>query len=332
MRKLFLVNVGIVAIACMAVLLPACKKKIVHETHPTPDNNRIQAYTKFTTPLVGPALNETYRFYYNGDNHVTEIAYTANQASGMNQLRMLFTYTNDTIIKRTVQVQTSLLLETDTFIIDRGKWQVKEAFFPGYHVKYEYFGKLIARETRTYSSGQIEVDRTMTYTSNNGDLINKSFDGKLNARFLDLTPPIRTQWIWNSPSVTVDAHTTTNTQTLEGYSGYGFSLSAIDTNGDIDTPLVVSDPAFTREEYKVYPDLDFRPGDLFQIESFTTYGISVYANDHLFRNVYGTGKIPGLIDIQYTIDADSKITQTYVTGYGYFAASSIIYKFQWERF
>jgi len=334
---------GIVGVVLLSLLFSACKKH-VNPAHPTPDNSRLLSYTKFITPNVGTPVNQTFRFYYDDRGRVSQIAYASNDetelTAGVAQRLATFTYVNDTIFKTTTTLQTAVVLERDTFIQNSQK-QIIHAYMPNYEVHFEYYGKLIARKTEyfysSYDVPYIKLGMITTYTSNNGDILSSVFDGSVTATFVGLAAPLSIDYAYD---LTVVNHAgigaasdASTTDQLNNYSGYGLSVTATDNNGDVLGPFSVTSPSYRREEHRVYPDLLNRPGDLYYLQSFTQFGVNIYQNEHLVKQVSGTGPtIPGVLNVQYTIDADSKISQTYVTGYGYMNNSSVVFKMQYETY
>ena len=351
MKKLLLLNL-VVAIVVVSVLYTACKKP-THPYHPTPSNNRIMSYTKFsTTSLGGLPVNESYTFFYDAQKRLSQILYTSNDtfkiSDNVANLSITFTYSNDTIYKVYTAVNTAVVVERDTFL-QNSFGQITSAYVPGNFYTYNYFGNLISGITKSvYDSGTI-ISATSTFTSDNGDLLIQSYNGTLSAVFPDsglsfyliahdtaLTPPLNVTWTDFHPLGTV----TTTTHIAGGYSdiltgyttGDPVMIQAIDNYGVIayDT-CIWPGGTFPKESYYVYPDLQNRTGDYLQIESFTQYGANLYQNAHLSREIIDQNG--PTTTINYTIDADSKITQTYVVKTDAQKNTyTTVYKLQYETF
>lgn len=330
MRKFYSILTAAVMVFS-GVMYTSCKRKI-HPTHPTPDNNRLLSYSKFSTSSIPGyvPVTETFTFYYDDNKRVTTIVYSSNDQvrinNGTAQMNIDFTYSNDTIYKTYTAIRIANVVERDTFVTN-SSGQIVQAYFPGEAHTFEYFGKLIARDSKTVSDSGTYISGGSTYTSDNGDLLNHVYDGALHAQFPDmginsitylhesLVTPLTVTWTdFGTSPATIVTHTGTGyTDDYTGYSSGGqVMVQAIDGNGVIayDT-LFWPGGIWPREQLFVYPDLYDRPGDYMQIESFTTYGVNIYQNAHLIKYIYEQDGPK--TEVLYTIDADSKVTQTYVT-------------------
>jgi hypothetical protein len=361
MKRVLLINLTVLMALCCG-MYSACKKP-QHLDHPTPSNNRLLSYTKFSTSTLGGLpVNENFTFFYDGQKRVSQILYTTNDTfkivANAANLKIDFAYSNDTIFKTTTAETSMIVIERDTFI-QNTYGQITTAFTPGNINTYNYFGALIAGDSRSvYDSGTI-ISSGTTYTSDNGDLLIRSNDGTLHASFPDsgLTDlfgdgVLTTAFLVDTVNVFWTDLVTGKITEHKMVIGYNDVFTGY-TNGDpmaiqiYDTsilalspyiPVIAYDtliwPARTiwpQEKYFVYPTLLNRPGDYFQIESFTTYGVNVYQNAHLIRQIVDQNG--PTTNISYTIDADSKITQTYVTKrYPDSTVYTTVYKLQYEVF
>jgi hypothetical protein len=289
MRKFILLNLA-AAVVVSSLFYTSCKTP-THATQPSPVNNRLLSYTKFTTSIYGVPVNESYTFSYDSKKRLSQILYASNDSvavvNNMESLRSVFTYSNDSIYKVTSSAKSGLVVELDTFITN-SKGQLTEVYMPTYSAQFTYFGTLVASKTETEKSPAMTFTTSSTYTSDNGDLLSRS---------------------------------------SLGITGFTLGTGAIDST-------IFNTLSFIRDAYTVYPDLANRVGDYYQLQSFTAYGVTLYANAHLLKSVNGTGATinAGLLSITYDIDADSKVTQTYVSGYGYVTSPVTTYKLQYEQY
>ena len=259
-----------------------------------------------------------------------------------------FRYSNDTIYKTYTTTHTYAIVERDTFIQNSFGF-ITRSYVHGEFNTFSYFGKLLSKITKSvYDSGTIMSANT-SYTSDNGDLLNKSYDGNLYVTFPDsgissylidhdtvLSLPLTVKWYdmgHNKVDSTIHTGVNSKSDVLTNYtSGDPVWVQAIDPNNVIayDT-LFWPGGIWWKESFYVYPNLLDRPGDYLQIESFTTYGVNIYQNNHLVKEIVET-KGP-TTSITYTIDADSKVTQTYVTKTDqHFNVFTTVYKFQYETY
>lgn len=318
---------GLVAIL-FSVGVFSCKK-IEHSTNPTPSNTKILSFTKVTT-IAGATTTDNYRFFYDGQSRVSQILYTSNDSFQKNT-SSTFTYSNDTIYKVITLVKTNLVIERDTFITNTAH-QIRHAYLLNSEYDFTYYANLVSRETQiARGDSGTTISATRTYTSNNSDWLKRSFDGTLNATFADsglqinpimhdtdLIFPLTVTWTSlngiGGVAPTVYTHTDINSYSdiLTGYNlGGPITISVVDAYGAVlrDVCLYPKDLA-TEEYYGVWPAQVHRPGDYLQLSSMVTFGQSVYNNTHLLKSKYNK---TDTTDIIYTIDANSKITQTFAT-------------------
>ncbi len=337
MKKIFLLLFAAVSLSFFFIC-NSCKKT-QHPTNPTPANYRILSYTKAT---MGVYPSDNYRFYYDGRNRVSEILFSNNDSNGIKvgapiSKRSVFYYTNDTIIKITTNVVNKKVLETDTFITN-SSGQIITTFMAGHNNNYQYYGKLLARVSDTFKSYGMSLASARTYTSDNADLLSLNFDGILYATFPDsglnpnpsifdtdtiLTPPLTALWNLYGTTVTTTTHNNIPLITpsaglpyfQDKLTGYDIQYPMTITANDINGTIIKGSCTYPGGSYKnvffgVYPDKNNRPGDFWQLGSFTTYGINLYQNAHLIKTIsiplHGT-------HVNYTIDGDSKITTAIVT-------------------
>lgn len=358
MKKVLLCAAAV--FAAIAFLLPSCKK-VSHSTNPTPDNYRLWSYSKVTTktiiapPTITPVTTDNYRFEYDGNNRVSIIYFTSNDSNklkiGLGNLSIKFTYVSpDTIYKTSTDVNTSNVMERDTFI-QNSQGQIVDAYFPNEVHHFLYYGKLLANETVIYRDTSTAVSAHLTYTSNNGDFLNRNFDGNLTVTFPDsgirasyipgdpyrdttLTFPVDVTWTIFSPDGSVVPVThpgVTYTDALSGYFSNYITVDAVDVNGV--RPRTGYFPAGypATQFYQIYDQLANRTGDYLQLNSFTIYGVNIYQNVHL---LYKISSVYNTTTVDYTIDADSKITNSNVVIKDSVLKNTVneAYKLQYETF
>ncbi len=361
MKKIFLITLAVMTAMC-SVFYTSCKKT-THPTHPTPANNRILSYTKFSTSTVsGVAVNENFTFFYDGQKRVSQILYTTNDpvkvTAGAANEKISFTYASDTIYK-TITAETSLILiERDTFIQNLTTGLITTAYTPGNINTFNYFGNLIAGTTKSvYDSGTV-ISATSTFTSDNGDLLIRSYDGTLHATYPDsglidlnsdgvlstafLIDTVNVFWTdLVTGKVTEHKLVDSYSDIFTGYTtGHPMAIQIYDTSLlalSPYIPVIAYDTCiwpggiWPKENYYVYPDLLNRTGDYLQIESFTMYGVNIYQNAHMVKQIVEQNG--PTTNATYTIDADSKVTQTYVTKvYPDTSTYTTVYKLQYETF
>ena len=353
MKKIFLITLSAIAVLC-SVLYTSCKK-IIHPAHPVPNNARILSYSKFSSsPFAYRDLTENFRFYYDGNQRLVQIIYSTNDsvslATGAGDQSITFTYRNDSIYKVITAVHIPLVLERDTFQVNSYGF-IKWAYTPGEIHNYDYYGKLIYLDKKVAYDSGTAISASHTYTSNNGDLLVGSYDGTLTVNFPDsgisffvfphdtaLTAPYTVTWVdfgTTTASTIITKHTGVpfRSDVLTGYASGNPVAVVINDNWGVfayDT-LIWPGGIWRKEGFTVYGDLEDRPGDYLQIESFTKYGVNIYQNAHLLRQIYEENG--PTTEVRYTIDADSKITETYVTKTDRLGNKfTTIYKFQYETF
>jgi len=317
-------------------------------------------YTKVTTQgvvfpsfVATPVVTENYRFVYDGNNRVSQIFFTSNDQakvlSGIADLSIKFYYSSDSIYKTTTDLRTSTVKERDTFLVNL-QGQVVTALFPWEVHKFTYYGKLLATESVTFRDTGTLVTANLIYTSNNGDLLYRLFDGNLYATFPDsgirsyipptdtfrdtiLSLPLHVVWstYLTNGTVTFTDHMGVGSYSdvLSGYSQNMVSVDAVDDNF-VRVRTVFFPAGYTaKQQYEIYDFLDERPGDYLQLESFTTYGINLYQQKHMMHAV--TNEFTAT-KVAYSIDADSKVTNTNVVIKDSLTknTTSIAYKLQYE--
>lgn len=305
----------------------SCRKKIIRPTYATPSNVRIASYNEIYTVIRPGALEtitDNYRFVYNGDNRVSQIFYTTNDSDGADK-NIVFNYVNDTIFKIIRSLKTTNVIERDTFIRN-SSWQIIAAYFPNLHYKFSYFGKLLARETIEVSDSGSSLSTSSIYTADNVDFLRRTYDGVLSLKLPDsgyvanpiyhdtaFKPPIEVTWTTLGTTVSTVTRTINSyTDKLENYtSGAPVLVQAKDANGvRPHGNLYWPGGMYPIQNYDIHYDLANRPGDYLHIQSFTTYGINIYQNQHLVWKIRNSNDST---EANYVIDADSKITQTNVT-------------------
>lgn len=306
----------------------SCKKKI-HSNAPTPNNVRMVSYNKITTyqqsvpiPIPNAKVNESFRFYYDDLNRVSQIVHTGNDSNTFFK-RIDFRYSNDTIFKTITNIIGNVVVERDTFI-KNSDGLIVTAFTPhsaygmnfGVKNTFQYYGKLLARNTRTTTNwNHITASTEVTYTSVNGDFLKQYPSGKLDVEFYALTQPLDIDWWQGFFNNTDFAHTDSakitdlksNNLTFNSY-GYtkGMSIFVKDDVSDTSS-LIIPAWDWYNQSYHFYEKNANRNGDWLQIESFTMYGQNIYLNNHLVESISSRMKNAY---ITYQYDAESKIIQT----------------------
>jgi hypothetical protein len=330
----------IVATMIALVFIYSSCRKAGHSTNPTPGNYRINSYTKITNysilfppATVKPPVTESYSFFYNTNNRLSKIIYTTNDSNVTTTKRSLiitFDYLDNKIYKTSTDANTKAVVELDTFIQD-GNSMITNAYFPSLTNVYNYYGKLLARETLSTRDTNTVITANMTYTSNNGDFLNRNFDGTLTVNFPDigkkpflifpdsvwdtaLSLPLTVVWTSISPTgvVTTTQHDDVYDykDVLSGYNGNTIMVDAVDANGVTVRTGHFAGGIYTKQFYQIYDFLLNRPGDYLQLESFKTYGVNVYQNQHMVKSITSPF---ATTTVTYKIDADSKVTQTEAT-------------------
>jgi hypothetical protein len=324
MKKIF--SLCLVAVLTLIVLFPSCKKKITHETHPTPNNIRVLSYSLIDSIYLSAndttyVLNDNYSFYYDEAKRVSRILFTSiNSAKPNRDIR--FTYRGDTIYKVIYDIGTQNIVERDTFILNSQGF-IKAAYTPGSFGmtnNFEYYGKLLSRQETIARDTDVTISALTTYTSVDGDLLKHNHDGNLYAKFEHLVDPsgtysykLDTIWWYNnrnfSSLIATHARINSFTDVLTNYRGNPVTVVGRDAFGNMDTgyfPGIWYNQAF---EFYTTEGNNNRPGDYMQLESVSYFGMNVYQNKHLVRKISSPGRVT---DVSYNIDADSKIKQTFV--------------------
>lgn len=186
MKRLFLICAA--ALIAVTAILPSCKKT-THETHPTPNNVRISAFSIIDSAFL-PSINDTvtynhnYRFFYDESKRVTKIIYTTTAPLTPNT-QIMFVYHSDSIFKTVYSIGTQNVLERDTFILN-SLGQIKTAYTPGTYGNtwnLEYFNDLLSREELVARDSFGSVASQTTYTAVDADLLRHNADGILTAKF-----------------------------------------------------------------------------------------------------------------------------------------------------
>lgn len=315
---------------CAAVLLSAslftssCKKS-TKDLHPTPVNTRLKAYTIQHNDHLAiggdqAVVNENYTFYYDAQNRVSQILYTSNNAATYNttaRQSIAFTYMSDTVIKVRTDLKQNLIIETDTFLLNSNNL-ITKVYKPNYIGSFDYYGKLLIRQTDDYIVyGQIDISRSLEFTSYNGDFLTMQVENTLHANIstskLDTTivTPLSAGWAdFTIPTATTATHTLKGfTDTYSPYTGHLVSLTVVDNNGIILNGFFPGGTSLN-VDYSMYQDKDNRIGDYLQMTSFTEYGYNLYQNNHLVRKIANANRTT---DVDYTFDSDNKINQLNVT-------------------
>lgn len=313
----------------------SCKKKI-HSNAPTPNNVRLLSYNKITTynisvPVSIPnsRVTESFRFYYDANNRVSQIVYTGNDTFEIHK-RIDFTYSNDTIFKTITNVLGNYVVERDTFIKNADGFIVT-AFTPGYTIHnepsgikntFEYYGKLLARNTKAVTNwNNITMTSQVAYTSVNGDFLKQNPQNKLDVEFFNLTQGYDIDWWqgWVTKDGSLSGIGGSDSSHIEDLYSDKYTFNTYAYTKDL--RLYIEDtlhdtsamqyPAWNwyNESYHFYTENANRIGDWLQLESFTTYGQNIYLNSHLVESIASRNKNAY---ISYVYDSYSKITQTSV--------------------
>ncbi|MCD6013567.1 MAG: hypothetical protein K0Q79_3429 [Flavipsychrobacter sp.] len=339
MKRFLLLSVAVVMAGFLA-MQTSCRKSKSHPTKPTPDDYRIMSYTKVKTaniliPLtVTPIISENYRFEYSGNN-LSAIFFTSNEqakvVAGMAHTKAVFIRIADTIFKTFTDLNTGSVKERDTFLVNPAG-QIIHAYFPTEVRHFTYFGKLIATEQVIYRDTGTELILNLTYTADQGDHYQRLWNETVTVRLPDsgIAPPLTTPYLWHdtdlttpiditwttfnplgTPTTVLHANVPGKSDQLSGSNlMFGAVVTGVDKNG-VRFRTEVLPPGYTAKEfYEYYDEQANRPGDYKQIESFTTYGINIYQNTHLF---WKASSIHNTTKVTYDIDADSKVTRANVT-------------------
>lgn len=358
MKKFFLLSV-VVVMAGFLAMQTSCRKSRSHPTNPTPEDYRLLSYTKVLSaniimpPAIVPLISENYRFVYSGDN-VSSIFITSNDslkvAKGMAHLKVEFIRKADTIYKISTDLNTSTIKQRDTFLVNT-YGQIIHAYFPKEVHHFTYFGKLIATERVIYRDTGTQLAADLTFTADQGDHLYRLWNETITAYFPDsgIAPPFTVPYIWHDTVLTTPLdilwavfdnpstprlievldHGSKTLQLSGSFLQYGAGINGFDKN-KVAFRTGIFPPGYTaRQFYEYYDELANRPGDYQQLESVTTYGVNIYANNHLLWQIsspYRTTRVT------YDIDADSKVTFTNVHIKDSLTknAFNAQYKLQWE--
>lgn len=326
-------------LACMAMIACASCKKTIHSNEPTPGNVRLLSYSKITTintnvPVVLPAriVTESFRFYYDKDNRVSQIIHTGNDPNVINQ-RIDFGYDQDKVYRSVTDVVTSMVVERDT-IIKNSLGQVVTAYMPGIggsgmKYSFEYHGKLLSRVNREATNWHtITMSAGAIYTSVNGDLLKQNADGTLKVAFSNVTTPLDMSWNQNFEVINNVPGYSSSTYTATPYAknAYVFIKDAANDTSSLTYPAW----SWTNESYHFYTEDANRTGDYLQLESMILYGQNIYCNEHLVESISAADKNAY---ITYRMDADSKIVQASVkTSDKLLNTTDAVYDVQYEQY
>lgn len=321
MRKKYLLHLAATTLIISAIGT-SCKKP-VHSYNPTPNNVRLQSYTKITSiqlsssNLPPSTINENYRFYYDAGNRLNRIIFTSNDSFNIHK-SIDFTYSHDTVFKTTVNVLTKDTTEIDTLVYN-SQGQLTSAFTPALTSEYQYFGKLLATFTKTARNDSgTSISAASTYTSDNGDFLAHLYDGNLKVTLPSgRKAPFRIHWFPYLTTINnivfysgtpVPHHTTGYTDVYTNYNESPVYFTSEDTTGAKDS-LLYPGSLWRKETYHFYTEQANRPGDYLQLQSFTMYGYNVYQNSHLVESISSQNRHA---NISYKFDAYNNITQTSV--------------------
>ncbi len=341
MKKLFSFSLAVTTLLLGGLLFAPSCKKVWHATNPTPSNFKLLGYTKIITktmvaPIMYiPAVTETYSFGYDGNNRLSQILYATNDSNmkklGLLDLRITFDYSADSIIKTIYNLKAANIVEQDTFIQNAYGQIIFGNFLKERHT-YTYAGSLLASQTDTYLDSGTTVSGTSFFTSDNKDFLHQAFNGSLTATFPnigirpDITPafpqrdsilsyPLTVVWNTFDPYISTTTHNSVGvdgvdqTDILTGYHSNGATVDAYDANGIFVRTGYFPAGLYTTKFFQIYDFFDDRVGDYMQLQSFTTYGVNIYHESHLVKQMTSTYDTTF---VTYNIDAQSKITQTQV--------------------
>lgn len=143
----------------------SCTK--THQLNSYPNNYRMLSFNETTTSGATAApvvFNENYSFIYDDFNRVSQVIYTTNNPVLPNTISY-FTYSNDTIIKVTKNLNQTVI-ETDTFITDLRGF-ITTTYMTGNITSYAYLNSLLTRVT--YTNGAYSL-----YTSYRGNFLKQT--------------------------------------------------------------------------------------------------------------------------------------------------------------
>jgi len=308
----------IAGLVSLGTIISSSCKKTIHSNAPTPNNVRLLSYTRITSlttnvpkSVPGNNITESFRFYYDDINRVSQIVYTGNNSFEINK-RIDFDYFSDTTVKSITDIVTGIVVERDTFIRNSDGY-ITTAYFPGIgksgiRYNFDYYGKLLTRIKATATDwNHITMNAQVTYTSVNGDLLKQNPEGKLKTEFYNLTPSLNIDWLNN----TMGLYTRIEDLKASEYTFQPYDHKApfeVFIQDALQDTARLSYPAWdwVGESYHFYTEDAIRIGDYMQLESFTRYGDNIFRNNHLVESISATNKNAY---IHYVIDAESKITQ-----------------------
>lgn len=339
MKKRYLLYI-LILFPMLTGMFFSCRSKY-HSPNPTPENYRLLGYTKVTTQGISypyyiptPVITENYRFVYNNGNDVSQMFFTSNDSNKMKvhlaNLSIKFYYVSDTIYKTSTDLNTSTVMERDTFIFDlvNGQRQIRDAYFPFETHHFTYLGKLLATETVAFRDTNSVVSLNLTYTSYDNNFLYRLFDGQLHATFPDsgirpdylpgdvyrdteMVLPLTVTWTnFHSDGTTAYSNHTGVGSYFDGLSGYAqdyTTVDVIDDNGVRGRTVYIPAGYANKLSYDYYDNYFNRPGDYMQLQSFATYGMNIYQTTNM---VYTMISQYSNTHITYNIDADSKVGYT----------------------
>jgi len=347
MKKLSVYFTALAVTLC--VVYSSCKKT-THGTNPTPSNTRLLSYTKTTTSglnallsgyiPVGPSVIETYSFSYDKNNRVSKIIYTTNDTvahrTNRENLIATFYYTGGTIIKITTTPVVTDTVEVDSFM-ENSAGLVTNAYTPTINNVYDYYGKLMIRNTIISHDTTGTATTVSVITSNSGNFLELTYNDELTFNFLKVQPTLSTvmaYYTYYSSTLaglvpaTSSGAINSSSKVVNGYSREPVFVMAVDT---------LHDTAYASYPGGIWPKEDYtftgnynRIGDYFQLQSFTTYGTNIYQNANLVKSITNSGYTT---NVSYVIDAQSEITQTNVGVTDSLGASwSHVYSLQYDSY
>ena len=172
--KRYLLLIFIFITIVNSLFFTSCKK-ITHDPHPSPGGLRLASYslkidTNFSYPAgvyIHNTENDNYAFSYDSLNRLIQIFFTSNNPQKLNQ-HIAFTYSNDSIFKSITSLNTAVLIENDTFVLnDHG--QLSITFTPNISTSFQYYENLLTTVITTNETSRTAV--TSTFTSDAGNFL-----------------------------------------------------------------------------------------------------------------------------------------------------------------
>jgi hypothetical protein len=244
-------------------------------------------------------------------------------------------------------------MRLDTFL-QNSSGLITTAYTPGYFksrqkttYEYQYQGQLLAREqhfsyrsdTLPGSRGSTITGPLTTYTSDNGDFLKHNYETNLTANFVSnqFADIQNVYWIYLPTDTTkhLGIGSGKYTDVLPNYAQKPILMIVQDNIGQNDTvgflgTLNNLGDLWFNESYAFNTTMANRPGDWLHIQSFTMFGNNIYRNKHLVKKI---SSVKGAMDVTYSIDAYSKITQVITnTKDEYLNTFSSTYDIQYEVF